>query len=46
MLMHLHRIEKIMSHRKNGEIESDDLKTGAIPKHGLDVKMIGVVLDG
>ena len=31
---------------KNGRIESDDLKTGATSKHGLDVKMIGGVLDG
>ena len=31
---------------KNGRIESDDLKTGAISKHGLDMKTIGVVLDG
>ena len=31
--------------QKNGGIKSDDLKTGAIPKHEQDVKMIGVVLD-
>ena len=46
MLMCLCRIEKSPVTEKNGRTESDDLKTGTIPKHGLDVKMIEVVLDG
>ena len=31
---------------KNGRIESDDQKTGAIPKYELDVKMIEIMLGG
>ena len=36
---------KIRNH-KNGGIESNDQRTGAIPKYGLDVKMIEIMLDG
>ena len=36
---------KIKCH-KNGKMESDDLETGAIPKYGLDVEMIEIMLDG
>ena len=31
--------------QKNGGMKSDNLKTGIIPKHEQDMKMIGVVLD-
>ena len=31
---------------QNGGMESDDLETGAIPKYGLNVEMIEIMLDG
>ena len=31
---------------ENGGIESDDQETGAISKHGLDLEMVRIVLDG
>ena len=46
MFMQLCRVKNKNQESKNGGIESDNLKTGAIAKHWLDVKTIGVVLDG
>ena len=31
---------------KNGRIKVDNFETGAIPKYGLKLKMIKIVLDG
>ena len=41
-----HRVKKKSGVTKNGGIESDNLKTGAISKYGIDVKMIKIMLDG
>ena len=40
------RVEQKLGIMKNGRIKSDNPETGAISKHGLDLEMIGIILDG
>ena len=40
------RVKQKSGIMKKGGIKSDDLKTGAISKHGLDFEIIRIVLDG